>query len=113
MSHFESFRHYHETFYAQVEALSVTPYSDTAMERGLMGMLVSAVRVSDERAPESLSPEPGAGEILDRMPDVATLVERLIARATPAAPDRATVERMRQKLTQRVDRWHDKAEEVT
>ena len=30
MAHFEQFRHYHETFYAQVEALSVTPYSDTA-----------------------------------------------------------------------------------
>ena len=37
LAHFEQFRHYHETFYAQVEALSVTPYSDTAMERGLTG----------------------------------------------------------------------------
>ena len=47
MAHFEQFRHYHETFYAQVEALSVTPYSETAMERGLMGVLVSVARVAD------------------------------------------------------------------
>ena len=112
MSHFESFRHYHETFYAQVEALSVTPYSDTAMERGLMGMLVSALRVTDERMAGSLSPERGAGEIASKMPTVHALVERLIARATPAAPDAASVERMRQKLLQRIDRWHDKSQEA-
>ena len=47
MAHFEQFRHYHETFYAQVEALSVTPYSETALERGLMGVLVSVARVVD------------------------------------------------------------------
>ena len=39
MAHFEQFQHYHETFYAQVEALSVTPYSEAALERGLMGVL--------------------------------------------------------------------------
>ena len=72
MSHFESFRHYHETFYAQVEALSVTPYSDTAMERGLMGMLVSAIRVVDEGKPASLSPGAGAGQILSKMPAAQT-----------------------------------------
>src|SRR3954451_11356009 len=65
MAHFEQFRHYHETFYAQVEALSVTPYSETAMERGLMGVLVSAARVADARMGASLSPERGAGRILD------------------------------------------------
>lgn len=110
MSHFESFRHYHETFYAQVEALSVTPYSETAMERGLMGMLVSAIRVADERSASSLSPERGAGEILSKLPEAQELVDRLVARATPAAHESAP--RMRQMLLQRVDRWHDKAHEL-
>jgi hypothetical protein len=111
MSHFESFRHYHETFYAQVEALSVTPFSDTAMERGLMGMLVSAIRVVDEGQPASLSPADGAGEVLSKLPAAQKLIERLIARAAPAAPDSQTLDRMRQKLLQRVDRWYDKAKE--
>lgn len=111
MSHFESFRHYHETFYAQVEALSVTPYSDTAMERGLMGMLVSAIRVVDEGQPSSLSPAPGAGEVLSKLPAAQTLIDRLIARAATAAPDSQTLDRMRQKLLQRLDRWYDKANE--
>ncbi|MCX6407716.1 MAG: DISARM system helicase DrmA [Propionibacteriales bacterium] len=111
MSHFESFRHYHETFYAQVEALSVTPFSDTAMERGLMGMLVSAIRVVDEGQPASLSPAAGAGEVLSRLPAAQSLINRLIARAASAAPDAQTLDRMRQKLLQRVDRWYDKAKE--
>ena len=111
MSHFESFRHYHETFYAQVEALSVTPYSDTAMERGLTGMLVSAIRVVDEGQPASLSPGAGAGEVLSKLPAAQLVIDRLIARATPAAPDSQTLDRMRQKLLQRLDRWHEKANE--
>ena len=45
LAHFEQFRHYHETFYAQVEALSVTPFSATSLDRGLDGVLVSAARV--------------------------------------------------------------------
>ncbi len=45
LAHFEQFRHYHETFYAQVEALSVTPFSVTSLERGLDGVLVSVARV--------------------------------------------------------------------
>ncbi|MDH3006750.1 DISARM system helicase DrmA [Gordonia alkanivorans] len=111
MSHFESFRHYHETFYAQVEALSVTPYSDTALERGLMGMLVSALRVIDQGASDSLSPEAGAGEILIKGPTAHALVDRIVTRATPAAPDSSTVEHLRQKLRQRVDRWYAKAQD--
>lgn len=113
MSHFESFRHYHETFYAQVEALSVTPFSETAMERGLMGMLVSAIRVVDEGQAASLSPSDGAGAVLDKLPTAQELIDRLIARAAPAAPDEQTLERMRQKLLQRVDRWYDKAKEYS
>ena len=89
----------------------MTPYSDTAMERGLMGMLVSAIRVVDEGQPASLSPGAGAGEVLSKLPAAQLVIDRLIARATPAAPDSQTLDRMRQKLLQRLDRWHDKANE--
>lgn len=111
MAHYEQFRHYHETFYAQVEALSVTPYSDTAMERGLMGVLVSVVRVTQARSSTGLSPEAGAGNILGSMTKVAELIEQLQVRAAPAVEDGDTAEKLRLKLIQRQDRWYGKAEE--
>ena len=109
MAHFEQFRHYHETFYAQVEALSVTPYSETAMERGLMGVLVSAARVADVRPGGALSPEDGAGNILREMTVVEALIDQLVDRATRAVEDPGEAKRMRDRLVQRKDRWHDKA----
>ncbi|NVN50334.1 DISARM system helicase DrmA [Mycolicibacterium hippocampi] len=112
MAHFEQFRHYHETFYAQVEALSVTPYSDTAMERGLMGVLVSVARVTQARMDAGLSPEAGAGAILGSMNKVAELVEQLTSRAVPAVEDAAAADKLRLKLIQRRDRWYGKAEET-
>ena len=39
LAHYEDFEHYHATFYRQVEALSVTPYTDASLERGLTGVL--------------------------------------------------------------------------
>ncbi|MBC7706734.1 MAG: helicase, partial [Rhodoferax sp.] len=38
LSHYERFEHYHETFYKHVEALSVTPFSARALDRGLSGV---------------------------------------------------------------------------
>ena len=55
LAHYEQFRHYHETFYSQVEALSVTPYSPTSLERGLDGLLVSAARVMQAPVADGLS----------------------------------------------------------
>jgi hypothetical protein len=44
LSHYESFEHFHATFYRHVEALSVTPFADRALDRGLTGVLVALVR---------------------------------------------------------------------
>jgi len=43
-SHYERFRHYHETFYRSVEVASVTPFSPRALDRGLAGALVGLAR---------------------------------------------------------------------
>ena len=43
-SHYERFRHYHETFYRSVEAGSVTPFSARALDRGFAGALVALAR---------------------------------------------------------------------
>ncbi len=45
-SHYERFRTYHESFYRFVEATSVTPFSDRALDRALHGVLASMVRQS-------------------------------------------------------------------
>jgi hypothetical protein len=43
-SHYERFRHYHETFYRSVEVASVTPFSARALDRGFAGALVGLAR---------------------------------------------------------------------
>ncbi|HWE91876.1 MAG TPA: DISARM system helicase DrmA [Pseudonocardiaceae bacterium] len=47
LSHYERFEYVHATLYRQVEALSVTPFADRAVDRGLTGVLVSLVRESE------------------------------------------------------------------
>lgn len=43
-SHYERFKHYHETFYRSVEAGSVTPFSARALDRGMAGAMVALAR---------------------------------------------------------------------
>jgi len=43
-SHYERFRHYHETFYRSVEVASVTPFSARALDHGFAGALVGMAR---------------------------------------------------------------------
>lgn len=103
LAHFEQFRHYHETFYAQVEALSVTPFSITSIERGLDAVLVSAARVLDATRVDGLSAERSAGRIEAEYTNVTALVDALVARATLASP--TTEQATRQRLLNRVDQW--------
>ena len=58
-SHYERFRHYHETFYRSVEATSVTPFSARAMDRGFAGALVALARHHEP----TLSPPAGVAQI--------------------------------------------------
>ena len=67
-SHYERFRHYHETFYSSVEVASVTPFSARALDRGFAGALVGLAR---HTRPE-LTPALGA----ERLGDVRIELER-------------------------------------
>lgn len=104
LAHFEQFRHYHETFYQQVEALSVTPFSVTSLERGLDGVLVSAARVQHAIVTDGLSPEQSAGRIDDERAAVINLIDALVERVRLASDD-DSAERARQRLTNRLDQW--------
>ena len=71
-SHYERFRHYHETFYRSVEAGSVTPFSPRALDRGFAGALVALARHLEP----GLTPPRG----VERIGDVrAALEPRLLA----------------------------------
>ncbi|MGW4806235.1 DISARM system helicase DrmA [Kitasatospora sp. NPDC004272] len=107
LAHFEQFRHYHETFYARVEALSVTPFSVTSLERGLDGVLVSAARVLDAVRPDGLSPEQHAGRIAAERDFAEALIDALVARVQRASDENAA-ERARQRLRNRLDQWENR-----
>jgi hypothetical protein len=103
--HFEQFRHYHETFYARVEALSVTPFSVTALDRGLDGMLVSAARVRDAVTRDGLSPEGGAGRAEAERDFLLGLIDALVARVLLACDEEEAARRARRELGNRLDQW--------
>ena len=105
LAHFEQFRHYHETFYAQVEALSVTPYSPTSLDRGIDALLVSAVRVLQAPLADGLSPEKHAGRIEEQHDAVTSIAERLTTRIAAAAQDEKAAQRASQLLTNSIERW--------
>ena len=67
-SHYERFRHYHETFYRSVEVGSVTPFSARALDRGFAGALVGLAR----HARPELTPPQG----VERIAEVRAALER-------------------------------------
>jgi hypothetical protein len=58
-SHYERFRHYHETFYRSVEVASITPFSARALDRGFVGALVSLARHTEGK----ITPPQGVEQI--------------------------------------------------
>ena len=74
---YEDFEHYHATFYRQVEALSVTPYTRRALDRGTTATFVAAVR----NAVEAHSRNVDAHDVALDTPVVQRIVDRLLARA--------------------------------
>jgi hypothetical protein len=101
LSHFESFRNYHATFYRHVEALSVTPYSAGALERALTGVLVSALR----QGGSDLNPNLGAGLLTDIHPLLSQACEALSQRAALAGTRPGLEANVRSALQDRVDSW--------
>ena len=114
LSHYERFEYYHATFYRHVEALSVTPFSPRAIDRGLTALTVGLIR--HEHADRDLgprtNPETGAQQapLTDRelRESVGAIVERIErVRADPAEGAEA-----RAKLDALLDRWVDRQREA-
>ena len=106
-SHYERFRHYHETFYRAVEVASVTPFSARALDRGFAGALVGLARHAEPR----LTPPAGAGTIAEVR---AGLERRLLesfrerVRRQPFADEAERDERLRsvrRRVVDLLDSW--------
>lgn len=101
LSHYERFEHYHETFYKHVEALSVTPFSARALDRGLTGVLVALVRLGEEKLNGNLK----AGTLEDTEKLMAQAFQLLAARGVNATDDAEVGTLIREMLEKRRDEW--------
>ncbi|WP_329092259.1 DISARM system helicase DrmA [Streptosporangium sp. NBC_01469] len=103
LSHYETFEHFHATVYRHVEALSVTPFADRAVDRGLTGVLVSLVRNLEFSYNGNLR----AGQF-DRAGELADHVVRFLKRRARevTAENRVGVE-VERHLDARLDQWHN------
>lgn len=102
LSHYETFEHYHATFYKHVEAQSVTPFSPRAMDRGLTGTLLSLVRLANER----FSPNEGAGELSSsNQAEVLDAIAVITSRAWDVSELTSTKDLSQRELKARSDEW--------
>lgn len=106
LSHYETFEHYHATFYKHVEAQSVTPFSPRAMDRGLTGTLLSLMRLENP----AFNPNPGAGS-LDKpdRPEAVEARDLLVGRAWEVSHETALRDLASSELKERLDEWAHEA----
>lgn len=100
LAHFEDFEHYHATFYRQVEALSVTPYTRRALDRGTAATFVAAVR----NARDDYSHNADAHTVPLDSPTVARIIERFLARAEAVAGERGR-DYLAERINRIIDQW--------
>ena len=100
LAHYEDFEHYHATFYRQVEALSVTPYTRRSLDRGTAAAFVAAVRNSAD----AYSHDQDAQDVPLDGPLVQRIIERFLDRAASAGGQRGR-EYLAERIAALRDRW--------
>ncbi len=115
-SHYERFAAYHESFYRNVEATSVTPFSPRALDRGLAGTLVALAR----QGHEPMTAPRGASEILRERTKLDFVVETLAERAReccgldPASPEAQQIrQRVKDRANDLLDEWSNIANDLS
>lgn len=109
LSHYERFEHYHATFYQQVEALSVTPFSPRALDRGLTGVYVSQVRL----LAEEFNLNEAAGRITHPHALLAGIEQDISQRAGLVTSSQKTHDLIGNMLAARRDEWLSKVSATT
>jgi hypothetical protein len=102
LSHYETFEHYHATFYKHVEAQSVTPFAPRAMDRGLTGMMVSLLRLSED----AMNPNQGAATLISSVAPEADRARRLISDRAWKVTDKSAIKKTSETMVaSRIDQW--------
>jgi hypothetical protein len=102
LSHYESFEHYHSTFYQHVEALSVTPFAPRAIDRGLTGVMASILRLREL----TLNPNEGAGQLTNTVdPRARDTIDAVTRRAWAVSEDPTVRDRTNGLAKRRIDEW--------
>jgi hypothetical protein len=110
LSHYETFEHYHSTFYKHVEALSVTPFSAGATARGLSALLVSLVR---QPGFEFNSNDKAMLMATQRGHHYVTEAIEAITRRAELVAGPETAEEVRQQLKSKMDKWQKRAQRMS
>ena len=97
-SHYERFRHYHETFYRSVEVSSVTPFSARALDRGLAGALVGLARHGES----ALTPPMG----VEKLDGVRPVLERMLLDAFKGRVDEQPLQDEEERAERRTSVHH-------
>jgi hypothetical protein len=101
LAHYESFAYDHATFGLRVEGLTTTPFSDRALDRGLTGVLVTAMRHSGIGA----LPNTAAHAVPLSGLAVTALLDDVQARAARVTHDQELAGQVRDELQHRLDSW--------
>jgi hypothetical protein len=102
LSHYESFEQFHATIYRHVEALSVTPFADRAVDRGLTGVLIAMVRDLGDTYNGNMR-----ARAFDRNDELADhIVRYLKRRAGNVSGDNSVSSGVERQLDSRLDQWN-------
>ena len=105
LSHYETFRPYHESFYRFVEPSSVTPFTWQVRSRALHAALVIAVR----HVCEDLRSNTSAGRFDRDAPEVRAVIAELARRCERAVAEPGQGRDTASHLDRLAGEWHDEA----
>ena len=105
LSHYESFRPYHESFYRFVEPASVTPHTWQVRTRALHAALVIALR----HVCKDLRSNTSAAHFDQDSPEVRAVIEEFKRRCERAAAEPGQGRDTASHLDRLAEQWHDEA----
>lgn len=107
LSHYERFEYDHATFYKQVEALSVTPFSRRAVDRGLTSVVVSLIRHEGAHRDigRKTNPEPGAQDSPLSDGTLRSMLDAIVRRVEAVQDDPSESQEVAAKISELLDLW--------